>query len=195
MVTKSKIDSMPLPNWCPEVETKPAPMPLLLVQAFINTSDAEKRTDLLDDPDTAASWFTSAELLKQGARVTAKEVDRARGLRESLRDLLEGRDVADLTPLRAVAASQQPELRVSDDGTLGLRNPHKDNIDDALFELLLIVRAAQEDGSWSRLKVCANDECRWVFYDNSRNRQGNWCDMAICGNRIKNRQLRARRRR
>ncbi|MBV9917386.1 MAG: CGNR zinc finger domain-containing protein [Solirubrobacterales bacterium] len=28
----------------------------------------------------------------------------------------------------------------------------------------------------------------------SRNQQGHWCDMAVCGNRIKNRKLRARRR-
>jgi predicted RNA-binding Zn ribbon-like protein len=44
------------------------------------------------------------------------------------------------------------------------------------------------------LKVCANSECQWAFYDRSRNQQGNWCDMAVCGNRLKNRQLRARRR-
>ena len=31
---------------------------------------------------------------------------------------------------------------------------------DALFELLLTVREAQEDGTWARLKVCANPECR-----------------------------------
>jgi len=63
-----------------------------------------------------------------------------------------------------------------------------------LFDLLLIIRRAQQDGSWSRLKVCANPDCRWAFYDRSRNQQGNWCNMALCGNRLKNRQLRARRR-
>lgn len=65
---------------------------------------------------------------------------------------------------------------------------------DALFELLLIMRAAQEQDTWSRLRVCANDECRWAFYDRSKNRQGHWCNMAVCGNRLKNRELRARRR-
>jgi predicted RNA-binding Zn ribbon-like protein len=51
-----------------------------------------------------------------------------------------------------------------------------------------------ETGSWSRLKVCGNSECRWVFYDRSRNQQGRWCEMAVCGNRLKNRAFRARRR-
>jgi predicted RNA-binding Zn ribbon-like protein len=56
------------------------------------------------------------------------------------------------------------------------------------------VHRAQEDGSWARLKVCANVECEWAFFDRSRNQQGSWCEMAVCGNRLKNRQLRARRR-
>ena len=63
-----------------------------------------------------------------------------------------------------------------------------------LFDLLLIIRAAQEGGSWTRLRACANPDCGWVFYDRSRNQQGSWCAMAVCGNRLKNRRLRARRR-
>ena len=51
-----------------------------------------------------------------------------------------------------------------------------------------------DDGSWERLKVCADHGCRWAFYDRSKNRQGHWCDMAVCGNRLKNRELRARQR-
>jgi predicted RNA-binding Zn ribbon-like protein len=59
---------------------------------------------------------------------------------------------------------------------------------------LVVIRDAQRDGSWARLKACANEDCRWVFYDQSRNRGGSWCDMAACGNRLKNRDFRARHR-
>jgi predicted RNA-binding Zn ribbon-like protein len=83
---------------------------------------------------------------------------------------------------------------VSAGGVLELENARGEDLGDALFELLLVIRRAQEDGTWSRLKVCANPDCQWAFYDRSRNQQGNWCDMAVCGNRLKNRQLRARRR-
>jgi predicted RNA-binding Zn ribbon-like protein len=60
--------------------------------------------------------------------------------------------------------------------------------------VVLVMRDAQLDGSWARLKVCANDECRWAFYDRSRNHGGTWCEMSACGNRLKNREFRARRR-
>jgi CGNR zinc finger len=83
---------------------------------------------------------------------------------------------------------------VAADGGIALENSRRGGLDDELFELLLIVHRSQQDGSWSRLKICANDECQWAFFDRSRNQQGNWCNMAVCGNRLKNRELRARRR-
>jgi predicted RNA-binding Zn ribbon-like protein len=42
------------------------------------------------------------------------------------------------------------------------------------------------------VKICANDECRWVFLDSSRNHSRRWCDMKVCGNRTKVRKFRAR---
>ena len=48
----------------------------------------------------------------------------------------------------------------------------------------------QEDKG--RLRVCANDECRWVFRDNSPAGRRNWCDMSSCGNRAKAARLRER---
>ena len=41
------------------------------------------------------------------------------------------------------------------------------------------------DGHWQRMKACRNPQCRWVFYDHSRNRTGTWCSMRVCGNRHK----------
>lgn len=50
------------------------------------------------------------------------------------------------------------------------------------------------DGDWRRLKVCANSACRWVFYDESRNRVRIWCDSTLCGNVMKVRRFRERNR-
>ena len=86
-------------------------------------------------------------------------------------------------------------MTLDDGGAFSIENPRQKDLGDGLFELLLILRGAQADGSWSRLKVCANPECQWVYFDRSRNQQGHWCEMAVSGNRLKNRQLRARRRR
>jgi predicted RNA-binding Zn ribbon-like protein len=47
-------------------------------------------------------------------------------------------------------------------------------------------------GTWDRLKICAAPDCRWVFYDVSRNGAGRWCSMRSCGNRDKTRTYRQR---
>ncbi len=40
---------------------------------------------------------------------------------------------------------------------------------------------------------CGNPECRWLFLDNSKNHTRRWCEMKICGNRMKARRFKANR--
>ena len=189
-----------LPSWYPGSESKPAPMPLLRVQAFLNTVDVEDDVDLLSEPATARDWLVEAGLLGRGSDLTDADLELAREVRDCLRSLLESdgddpeQEAADLETLRKLAAEHTARLTVGDGGVLGLEDVCGETLGDALFGLLLIIRGAQVEGTWSRLKMCANPDCAWVFYDRSRNQQGNWCNMAVCGNRLKNRQLRARRR-
>jgi CGNR zinc finger/Putative stress-induced transcription regulator len=189
-----------LPAWYPySEEAKPAPMPLLRVQALLNTWDPDTDVDLLADAELARPWLTEAGLLSDEAPLQTGDLELARALRGSMRSMLvpddhEAGERLRLAPVRELARTRHPRLVIDDRGMLSLENPTHRDLGDGLFDLLLIVRGAQEHGSWTRLKVCANAECGWVFYDRSRNQQGSWCNMAVCGNRLKNRRLRARRR-
>jgi predicted RNA-binding Zn ribbon-like protein len=44
-----------------------------------------------------------------------------------------------------------------------------------------------------RVRACDADSCRWLFLDTSRNHTRRWCDMKVCGNRMKARRFQARR--
>lgn len=44
-----------------------------------------------------------------------------------------------------------------------------------------------------RLKSCDNPTCKMVFYDRGKNNRRRWCTMAICGNRDKIANYRARK--
>ncbi len=68
------------------------------------------------------------------------------------------------------------------------------------------LRRVETDVAWSfvsllatgdptRIKVCANADCGWVMYDESRNRTRQWCEASECGNLIKVRRFRERARR
>jgi len=92
-----------------------------------------------------------------------------------------------------VARSSRPGLDIGPAGRVEV-DPGSGRLADGLPRLLLIIRDAQQDGSWPRLKACGNSDRRWAFYDRSRSRRGAWCNMASsCGNLPKNRNLRAHR--
>lgn len=44
----------------------------------------------------------------------------------------------------------------------------------------------------SRIRICDNSDCRWVYYDDTRNRSKRYCDDKLCGNLMKVRRFRAR---
>ena len=48
------------------------------------------------------------------------------------------------------------------------------------------------DGTWKRMRVCANDGCRAVFYDATRSRTQRWHSYELCGNRANVAAFRAR---
>lgn len=81
-------------------------------------------------------------------------------------------------------AARRARLRVGfDEGALTFESSEA---------ILAAVAEAMADGSWTRLKACRADDCKWAFVDTARNRTRIWCDMAVCGNREKARRYRMR---
>ena len=186
-------------RWLADDESKPAPGPLLRVQALVNTVELPAGPDRLADPVDARPWLIDNHLLSPDADLDDADLRLLRDVREALRALLvrngggPSPTAADLAPLHSVAAGGTARAEVDADGAVRLA-AGGDSVTERLVELVLIMRDAQHDGSWTRLKACANDECHWAFYDRSRNHGGTWCEMSSCGNKLKNREFRARRR-
>jgi predicted RNA-binding Zn ribbon-like protein len=67
-----------------------------------------------------------------------------------------------------------------------------DEVDCALAELADPLVRAVGSADAQKARICADDGCRWVFYDDSRTHRRRWCDMASCGNRAKAARHRAR---
>ena len=159
-----------------------APGALATVQEFVNTIDLEGGADSLDSPDSLATWLVEGGLLDPGDRLGEADLRRALEVREGLRTLLQANAGHVVAPgvaesLNAAARNARLVVRFSE---------------AALGRLLGIVVGSMRDGSWARLKVCARDECRWAFYDHSKNRSGRWCVMEVCGNKEKARTYRRR---
>jgi predicted RNA-binding Zn ribbon-like protein len=78
-------------------------------------------------------------------------------------------------------------------GARGARDG-SDPVAEALARLVEPVAELVAGGRTERLRVCASETCRWVFYDVSRAGKRVWCDMRTCGNRAKARRHRERAR-
>ncbi|OBB29174.1 RNA-binding protein [Mycolicibacterium peregrinum] len=186
-------------RWAGDTETKPAPGPLARIQALVNTIELPAGTDRLAHADDAAPWLVANGLLAAGGCPTEAELDLVRQVREALRALLihhsggPAPQADHLAVLTELTDTSTAKVELAPDGQVQL-SAAGENVGERLLELLLVMRDAQRDGTWARLKACANDECTWAFYDRSRNHGGTWCDMSSCGNMLKNREFRARRR-
>jgi len=89
-------------------------------------------------------------------------------------------------------ARERIQLVSADDG-VRLGHIHVgDPIDDVLARIAEPIVREIGAGHDDRIRICANDTCRWIFYDESRAGRRRWCDMATCGNRAKARRHRER---
>ena len=180
-----------------QIEYKVAPAPLIAVQGLANTFAVEPGEERLLDPAAARRWLIESDLAAPGIEVGDPELRRLVELREAIRELidanLDGDPETAGTRLARIAAEHPVALIAAEDGRLSVDLAPPSTIDGVVSQMIGIVFAAQLVSEWPRLKICASDECRWAFYDSSRNRSGTWCQMETCGNQIKNRAYRRRK--
>jgi predicted RNA-binding Zn ribbon-like protein len=173
---------------------------------FVNTLEFDKgqATDSLDDAVVAVRWMQEHELLhaetadvlvdemRADAAAATRVLQRVQRVRGSLRELLDAaaerrppQDAALREVNRALRAPYVYELVPAADG-VSLDHRHEgDPISGALARLSETIARELTQGDKDRLRVCANDDCRWVFRDNSPAGRRKWCDMSSCGNRAK----------
>lgn len=67
--------------------------------------------------------------------------------------------------------------------------------EDCELPVWILAQAAAElmlSSSLQRVRACGADTCRWLFLDTSKNGSRRWCNMKVCGNRMKARRFQAR---
>ena len=177
------------------IEYKFAPGPLLAVQGIANTHSYEDDIELLTDPESSRKWLTEAGLLAPGAGVSACDQGDLLELREAIRSLLyanhDGSTDPEATATLSRLAEEHPVgFKVTAEGEVVLDLEPAASGGDLIGQAIGIIARAQERDEWRRLKICPAEDCRWAFYDASKNRGGTWCRMEVCGNRNKNRRYR-----
>lgn len=163
-----------------------------LLIAVANT--AHDVQDELASPAAVRAWWLALGQPADTARAADPDaVAMLRSLRAVIRALALRNNGID-TAVDA-AALHDLALRPDLSGLPGLRAATSGDLarDIGAVTVTALLRASARP-SWSRLKACRGEDCRWVFLDGSRNSSRRWCDMAACGNRAKSTSFRARHR-
>ena len=180
---------------------------------FLNTVELDgsgRPVEHLSTLGDASAWLVERGLLyPEEARplalgsITQQDylLAHIRAARAALREVVES--VVAERPAAASAVAIINELLraqsvvelVLTDGALAARHRHLgDPLEDALARLAVPLVESVAAGGTERLRICANDGCRWVFEDTSPTGRRRWCSMASCGNRAKAARHRARQR-
>ena len=171
---------------------------------FIDTLEFERAGSVEHFPTTADAidWLRAQGLLHEPVEPAVEELrtpsaasDRAlariRQVRAALREIVvaavehrpaEGRAIDVVN--RVLTARQRFILVCGPGGVLDHRH-EGDAIEDVLSRIAERIARQVISPDVDRLRICANDTCRWVFYDSSRTGLRRWCTMSTCGNRAK----------
>jgi predicted RNA-binding Zn ribbon-like protein len=189
--------------WEHDEPERPTPEEIAIVERFLNTVDEhtfgrhaakpDQHRDLFRTPADLHDWLVDERLIPDGLHASSRDLSRARRLRTGLREWLRQRHGLPYKAAAVEAAAficRRLPLHV-DLHPLQL-SPSAAGIDAALASIVGHLPVAEASGTLDRLKMCAADDCRFVYYDHSRSRTSQWCSTDVCGNRIKTRRYRHR---
>jgi predicted RNA-binding Zn ribbon-like protein len=169
------------------------------VRHFTHHGVQHVQGDELGGPRELGVWMAPRGLLSSDARITSAMFETALQLRASIRTYLEC-DPAERRRNKDAVRSLNKAMglfplvaEARNDGVMVLRAARG----DALAGLSPVVAELYDGsvrGTLDRLKMCAAEECRRVFFDRSKPATRRWCMSTLCGNRIKTRSYRERQR-
>jgi predicted RNA-binding Zn ribbon-like protein len=167
-------------------------------------ADVDRLLDWLRDESLVSARGRSAEL--GGLRRDQQEAQRRLQRFQRLRDVLRGA-ARDLVERGDVSASHLGEinhilrhglhyhqLRHGAGGTRFTVSQIGDRLDQARATIAGSFAHFLAEEGHDRLRICANDGCRYLFIDRSPAGRRRWCDMRTCGNQAKVARHRARAR-
>ena len=162
------------------------------IGSYSDLASWSRRADIVDEVETR---LLNREALRRPAEAMAA-IEKVRHLRKALYHIFsaiaEGRqpgrkDLAILNTAVSEAFVQSQIVPRADKFVWSWNDE-----DRVLHRVLWPVARSAADlliaGDLSRLRQCEGDDCTWLFLDTSKNHSRRWCEMKVCGNRVKARR-------
>lgn len=191
---------------------QPAPSPVphtVFDQSCINFVNSEfldhvgsgRRYDRLVLPEWRR-WFLTRCGIAGESSVRESELTELVGLRRRLRRLLDAQTMpiaTDLASFNRILAAVPMRWHLTTQHSSSQRLQRRLVLNEsgwraAMAEIVSSYVELVVSGDLPRVKKCGNPNCSFLFFDSTRNATRRWCDSNMCGNLVKVRLYRSRRR-
>ncbi|WP_308424273.1 CGNR zinc finger domain-containing protein [Paenibacillus albidus] len=165
------------------------------------TGDRSKDRDKLEDQEWLDKWLKK-HALPEGLIPDESELEQLRELRSWLWERIQEIVMEQRPDKMQLEALNRYMLRgpvirqiVWDNGQQAAIKllPQGSGWDQVMAEIAASFAEALLEKEASRFRICENPDCLWVYYDDTRNRSKRYCDDKACGNLMKVRRFRARK--
>ena len=168
-----------------------------LLLAFLNSREAEPvPRDHFATGVGFRTWMRSHAGPDVESTTAEEDAREARRLRAAMLAYLANRNSPDERTLAALnrACTVAPLCVHLDGGGQIVLKAETDSPRSFFSHIVGTLYDAAREGTLDRIKACADAQCFYAYFDNSKNRSRVWCDMGTCGSRNKVRAFRERQR-
>lgn len=164
---------------------------------FLDHTGSGRRYDRIVLP-AWRKWFLNRCGLAAEGSIGEADLNELAGLRRRLRRLLE--DQTDPTPsdlalFNGILVAAPMTWSITRQRPLQPQlTPAVGGWPAAMAVIVLSYAELAASGELARVKRCGNAHCCYLFFDSTRSATRRWCDAAACGNLVKVRLYRSRRR-
>jgi predicted RNA-binding Zn ribbon-like protein len=168
------------------------------VRRFTHHGVQHLQGDELTGPQELGAWLTQRGILAERAKFSPAMFDEALELRSAVRAYLqcnpdERRKNKDVIRSLDRVLKRFPLVVKTACGHSPTLAPIRSDPLAGLSAIVAELYDGSRNGVLERLKMCASEECRRVFFDRSKPATRRWCMSTLCGNRAKTKAYRERR--
>ena len=169
--------------------------PIENLNSFSDLIEWSKQGKLISDDEAIVIFTKAKKNILESEKVFRRVLRLRKSVYDIFRSVISGEEISDkdLTVFnRELSLAMSKAEIFCREGEL-IWDWKNDGIERILFLITRIAAQLLTSSDLEKLKCCSGENCGWLFYDTSKNKRRQWCDMRDCGNLAKARRFRVKK--
>ena len=165
------------------------------LNSFSDLIEWSKQGKLISDDEAIVIFTKAKKNILESEKVFRRVLRLRKSVYDIFRSVISGEEIfdKDLTVFnRELSLAMSKAEIFCREGEL-IWDWKNDGIERILFLITRIAAQLLTSSDLEKLKCCSGENCGWLYYDTSKNKRRQWCDMRDCGNLAKARRFRVKK--